>query len=61
MKVMKDYISREAAIDLAKDLQMKGIDGYGQYNQAVLNYCVELEDVPAADVVARDCFNKILS
>ena len=47
---MDDYISREAAIDEATQ---EGAYGYISAE--------ELGKLPAADVVARDCFNKILS
>ena len=49
--IVTDYISRDAAINLARDLlQIKKIEGYEQYNQAVLDYCNELLNLPAADV-----------
>ena len=42
-----DYISRQAAIDIAKDLLIQ-MEEYHQYNQAVNNYCAELVKLPSA-------------
>lgn len=42
-----DNISRQAAINIAKDLLIK-IAEYHQYNQAINNYCAELMKLPSA-------------
>ena len=42
-----DCISRQAAIDIAKDLLIQ-MEEYHQYNQAVNNYCAELVKLPSA-------------
>ena len=44
---MDDLISRQAAIDIAKDLLIQ-MEEYHQYNQAVNNYCAELVKLPSA-------------
>jgi hypothetical protein len=45
--LVKDTISRQAAIDLAKDLIIPGAD-YLQHNQAIMNYEAELVRLPSA-------------
>lgn len=42
-----DCISRQAAIDVAKNLIVQ-MDEYHQYNQAINNYCAELVQLPSA-------------
>ena len=42
-----DCISRQAAIDVGRDLIIP-VDGYHMYNQAINNYCAELINLPAA-------------
>lgn len=44
---MSDLISRQAAIDVGRDLLIP-VDGYHMYNQAINNYCAELINLPAA-------------
>ena len=40
-----DTISRQAAIDIAKELTIT-IEGYEMHNQAVMNYCAEIIQLP---------------
>lgn len=42
-----DLISRQAAIDIAKELTIT-LDGYEMSNQAVMNYCAEIMQLPPA-------------
>ena len=44
----KDLISRQAAIDLAKDLIIPS-ESFHQYNQGVSNYCAELVKLQPAE------------
>ena len=52
-----DYISRQAAIDLAHEFIIP-MDEYGQYNQGINNYCAEIIKLPSAQpeiIMCRDC------
>ena len=40
-----DCISREKAIDIAKDLTIT-VEGYEMHNQAVMNYCADIMQLP---------------
>ena len=40
-----DCISRQAAIDIAKDLTIT-VEGYEMHNQAVMNYCADIMQLP---------------
>lgn len=54
---MDDTISRQAAISLAGDLQIHGVE-YHMYNQALINYCAELTKLPSAQpeiIRCKDC------
>lgn len=54
---MDDLISRQAVIDIAKDLIIT-INGYEQYNQAVNNYSVKIMQLPSAQlkiIRCKDC------
>lgn len=42
---MDDLISRQAAVDIAKELTIT-IEGYEMHNQAVMNYCAEIMQLP---------------
>lgn len=45
MNNMNDAISRQQAIDIAKELTIT-IEGYEMHNQAVMNYCAEIIQLP---------------
>ena len=54
---MSDLISRQAAANIAADLQIHNED-FALYNQAVNNYCAELMKLPSAQpeiIKCRDC------
>ena len=40
-----DCISRQQAIDIAKDLTIT-VEGYEMHNQAVMNYCADIMQLP---------------
>lgn len=42
---MTDLISKQMAIDIAKELTIIS-EGYEMHNQAVMNYCVEIMQLP---------------
>ena len=42
-----DSISRKAAIDITKELTIT-VEGYEMHNQAVMNYCAEIMQLPSA-------------
>ena len=44
-EVGTDCISRQAAIDIAKDLTIT-VEGYEMHNQAVMNYCADIMQLP---------------
>lgn len=61
---MADYISREAAIEAMNAERQRDIDVFG----AVIPECFPsaraieaLSEISAADVVSRDCYNRILA
>ena len=41
-----DTISRQEAIDIAKELTVT-VEGYEMHNQAVMNYCAEIMQLPS--------------
>lgn len=53
-----DTISRIKAIDIAKELTIT-VDGYEMLNQAVMNYCAEIMQLPPAEpmriIHCKDC------
>jgi len=52
-----DTISRQAAIDIAKNLIVQ-MNEYHQYNQAINNYCAELVQLPPVQpeiIRCKDC------
>ena len=44
-EVGTDCISRQQAIDIAKDLTIT-VEGYEMHNQAVMNYCADIMQLP---------------
>lgn len=54
-----DTISRQAAVNIAKELTIT-VEGYEMHNQAVMNYCAEITQLPPAqpehcgDAVSRN-------
>ena len=42
---MSDAISRQQAINIAKDLTIT-VEGYEMHNQAVMNYCADIMQLP---------------
>ena len=44
-EVGTDAISRQQAIDIAKDLTIT-VEGYEMHNQAVMNYCADIMQLP---------------
>ena len=60
-EVGTDCISRQQAIDIAKDLTIT-VEGYEMHNQAVMNYCADIMQLPPIqpDIVrCKDCKNWI--
>ena len=56
-EVGTDCISRQQAIDIAKDLTIT-VEGYEMHNQAVMNYCADIMQLPPIqpDIVrCKDC------
>ena len=56
-EVGTDCISRQQAIDIAKDLTIT-VEGYEMHNQAVLNYCADIMQLPPIQpeiVRCKDC------
>lgn len=56
-EVGTDCISRQQAIDIAKDLTIT-VEGYEMHNQAVMNYCADIMQLPPIQpeiVRCKDC------
>ena len=54
---MDDLISRQQAIDIAKDLTIT-VEGYEMHNQAVMNYCADIMQLPPIQpeiIYCKDC------
>lgn len=55
--MMDKLISQQAAIDIAKELTIT-VKGYEMHNQAVMNYCVEIMQLPSVQpeiIRCKDC------
>ena len=44
---MSELIDKQAAVDIAKELTIT-VEGYEMHNQAVMNYCAEIMQLPSA-------------
>ena len=53
-EVGTDAISRQQAIDIAKDLTIT-VEGYEMHNQAVMNYCADIMQLPPIQPVIVPC------
>lgn len=54
---MSELIDKQAAVDIAKELTIT-VKGYEMHNQAVMNYCAEIMQLPSAqpDIIrCKDC------
>ena len=54
---MSELIDKQAAVDIAKELTIT-VEGYEMHNQAVMNYCAEIMQLPSAqpDIIrCKDC------
>ena len=52
---MDRLISQQAAIDIAKELTIT-VEGYEMHNQAVMNYCAEIMQLPSAQPEPRTAY-----
>lgn len=64
---MTEYIEREAALNASKIVYIEYIeidgDGYedGNADEIPVVFRRDIEAIPAADVVTRDCYNRLLA
>ena len=54
---MSELIDKQAAVDIAKELTIT-VEGYEMHNQAVMNYCAEIMQLPSVQpdiITCGDC------